>query len=285
MRSVALLIVGALIGIVLAASGLLENKNNLLNASSAVAEVNGISISQAQYSSITAAVASEKKTPLIAEDHDFFLQKLIDEELLVQRGQELGLLQLNSVIRNDIVQAVMASIIAENAMQEVSDSDLEGFYKKHRAFFSPATKIHLRQMKFTERSVAESARLALVNGEGFLEVNLKLADKALLSIPDTLLPLNSLRKYIGPSMLMLVSKLEVAQYSQPILHQEKWYVFFVVEKELATAPPLSEITDVVRSEHKRRSDEQAFRDYVEWLRKRADVQRMPTAELQSLIAR
>ena len=129
MQSIILLFMGACIGVLLAASGLLANDESLALVSESVADVNGILIAQNQYERVVKAVSAEKKTALVAADYELILQQLIDEELLVQRGQELGLLQLNRVIRHDIVQAVMASMIADKATQQVSDADLEAFYE------------------------------------------------------------------------------------------------------------------------------------------------------------
>lgn len=283
MRANILFLIGAISGVLLAATGLLEEQNQLSLSTGTVAEVNGTAISQAQYTSIVKGIAEEKKNTLQPSDYEFILQRIIDEELLVQQGYELGLLELNSVVRNEIVKAVTASIIAKNSAQTPSSTDLESFYQQHKAFFQPPTQLHIKHMKFAAKSQAEQAYSQLLKGNDFDEVKTEHAIASILNIPDTLLPVNDLVKYIGPTLMEEVSDYESGKLYPPVQQNDQWHLLAVVDKSLGEPPPLQELTQIVRNEYQRRSNEEAFKEYLIWLRKKADIQSLDSSQLEALI--
>lgn len=280
MRSTILLLMGTLFGIGLAASGLLGESSELSLNAGAVAAVNNIEISAEQYNALVDAVAAEKKTDLVDEDYQFLLQKLIDEELIVQRGEELGFLQLNSVVRNGMVQAVINSITAEVAGDEVDDQTLAEFYQENQSFFLAPTKFRVTQLKFEEKNRAEIALKELQDGADYHGIKKEYAESEILKIPNILLPMNTLREYIGPTLLEAVNKVQAGEVSPLVFHQDKWHLFIVHQKLLAQPPEFEAIKEVVRVEYNRKRDEQAFRKYVEWLRQRAEVDLMEVDQLK-----
>lgn len=283
MRANLLFVLGAITGVILAATGLLDNKNHLALGSGTVAEVNGTAISEAQYVTIVQAIAEEKKNSLEPKEYEFILQRIIDEELLVQQGYDLGLLQLNSVIRNEVVKAVTASIIAKNSGETPTRDELENFYNQHKAFFQPATKLHISHMKFKEEAKAIEAYSLLQRGEDFDEVKAQLANQTILSIPDALLPVNDLVKYVGPTLVEKAALQEELKLYPPIQQNQDWHLLVVQNRAIGEALPLDQITQVVATEYQRRSDEEAFREYLKWLRNRASVQSVETEQLQELL--
>lgn len=288
LRSNILLALGVVVGIALAASGLLDSKNNLSLGEKA-ADVNGIAIMQSQLESITSAIANNKKQALTKEEYQFILQKLIDEELLVQRGQELGLLQLNSVLRNNMVQAVNASVVSENASLTPSDDELKKFYNENKNYFRPTSKIHFLHMNFSNKDQADIALQALADGKSFLDVKQQFSEKEIANIPSGLLSLATIRQYFGPSLTELITQLPIHEVSALIPSNNgqhtSWYLFYVFEKELAEIPNFEAIQDVVLNEFKRQQNEQTIHDYVLWLRKRASIETLSETELEKLMKR
>jgi hypothetical protein len=287
MRANILLLFGALIGIILAASGLLEDKSASAVQSESVAEVNGVYLPTDQFTTIAKGISEKKSSSLENKEYQYILQKLIDEELLVQRGQELGLLQLNSVVRNTLIQAVTTAIISENSGINISDNKLEEFYEENKNYFKPANKINVRHIKFNDKANAQNALKALRHGTSFENVKATYAENEIIKIPKGLLPLSSLRQYFGPTLTETLAGLPFQQYSSLIEHKTSgtiaWYIFYIQEKALAEAPALNDIKTVVETEYLRQLNEKTISDYIAWLRKRANIEKLSTDELKTLI--
>src|SRR5687768_11054675 len=103
-RALLWLVLGAATGVVCAAIGLLlsgEGERSL--PANAAASVNGTVIRLEEYDRAVAAFASDRRAPIGAEDRRHVLDRMLDEELLVQRGLELGLARHDRRVRGDIV--------------------------------------------------------------------------------------------------------------------------------------------------------------------------------------
>ena len=53
---------------------------------------------------------------------------MIDEELLIQRGIDLGMIENDSEIRSSIIQKMITSIISETDDLRISRQNLQDFY-------------------------------------------------------------------------------------------------------------------------------------------------------------
>src|SRR5690349_13984703 len=111
----ALLVLGLVVGIVAAASGLLVGAPSAQLPPQAVALVNGRPILRDAWLRAVAAVATERREALTDADQRHILDRLVDEELLVQHGLALGLPESDGRLRSTLVQEVMAATGAERA--------------------------------------------------------------------------------------------------------------------------------------------------------------------------
>ena len=87
-----LLTLGALTGLLLAAFGLVETGPSTKKSlpENVIARVGEHFILKERYLQILNDLATDKRTPLSADDRQFAFDRLIDEELLIMRGIELG---------------------------------------------------------------------------------------------------------------------------------------------------------------------------------------------------
>src|SRR5688572_20896614 len=100
-----LLAAGLVTGAALAAAGLVAPGRSLPDG--AVARVNDRLIQRDEWLRAVAAVASERRTPLTDADQRHILERLVDEELLVQHGRALGLVEHDGRLRDTLVSEVM----------------------------------------------------------------------------------------------------------------------------------------------------------------------------------
>ena len=277
-----LLVAGAALGIVLAACGLLSSRTGGARAmrDDAVANVNGQPIGLTEYRRALAGLANDRRDGISETDRRRVLGRLIDEELLIQRGLELGLAHSDRRIRSDLTAAVIAAAVAERRDSVPPESDVEAFYAAHPDTFATPARLRLRQMFFrvsepeAEPGVVERAREAARRaraGEAFAALHAEIGDTEVSPLPDTLLPPAKLLDYLGPTALRTALSLARGEVSEPVRSGQGVHVLWLVEREETVARPLAEVRSEVASELTRRRDEEALRGYLDRLRAAARI--------------
>ena len=277
-----LLGLGAGLGIILAATGLVDVKrtNGSLPPRGAAALVNGELIRSEDFARTLAGVAADRRDGVDGQQRRQVLDRLIDEELLVQRGIELGLARNDRKVRADLTAAVIASVVTQTEDVEPTPPQLQTFYDENRAFFTRPGRLRLRQVFIDPakdgdegaaraRAVAASRRLRA--GESFDVVHSALGDLEVSPLPDALLPAEKLVDYLGPTVLTKALGLVAGEVSEPIHSGTGYHVVQIVERQPDETPPLGEIRPQVVAEFQRRAGDQALRAYLDDLRARAHV--------------
>ena len=80
---------------------------------SVVARVNHVDIASSEYEKALSMLASEKRDPLTDQDRVLVLERLIEEELLVQHGLSVGLVRREQRLRGNVIQSLITSITVE----------------------------------------------------------------------------------------------------------------------------------------------------------------------------
>jgi parvulin-like peptidyl-prolyl isomerase len=277
-RALWLLAAGVALGLASAAFGLLRDGGSRL-PSDAVATVNGEPIPKDEYERTLAAFAADRRAPLDGEDRVHVLDRMIDEELLVQRALELGLARHDRRVRADLTSALIASVVSEAEERSPDARELEAFYAEHRDFFARPGRLRVRQVLVRAGADAAAAQARagqavarLRAGEALARVAAELGDPEDAPLPDALLPPVKLREYLGPTALRTLLALGAGEVSEPVRTEAGWRVLVLAEREEEYAPPLGEIEEQVRAEWVRRQGERALREYLDELRRRADVE-------------
>ena len=172
-----LLLVGAALGAALSAYGIAARRAPAPTVPpGAVAVVDAAVISRADLDRALAAVASDRRAGrLTADDPTRVLDRLIDEELLVQRALELGLAARDPAIRAQLSGAMIDVIAARGHAQAgaATDAELRAFYDENAAFFrrAPALRVEAATYRGPEALArARAAHAALSGGAGWGEV-------------------------------------------------------------------------------------------------------------------
>ena len=109
-----LLLAGASVGVLLGAlSALSDQSNELYLSANAVASVNHQQIRLAEYQRALGLFASDKRELLTEDDRSLVLQRLIDEELLIQHGITSGLIRTDMAVRSAALESVLAGLMIE----------------------------------------------------------------------------------------------------------------------------------------------------------------------------
>jgi peptidylprolyl isomerase len=286
MRAEWLLAAGAVIGLGTAAASLLWAPGAAGTLpSGAVARVNGSLIRGEELERVLAVLATDRRTPLTDADRTRVLDRLIEEELLVQHALALGLARSDRRVRADLVSAVLGSLAAANDGYAPDDDEVLRFYEANRDYFAGPGRLHVRQVfvavdgagEEAARSRAQRAAERMRAGEAIEAVRSELGSPEVAPLPDTLLPPAKLREYVGPTALLAALDLEPGQSSAPVRSAQGWHVLALVEREPGGAPPLAEIAPQVRAELRRREDDRVLREQLDQLRAEADVVVAPVA--------
>jgi hypothetical protein len=196
-----------------------------------------------------AAVASERRTPLTEADRRHILDRLIDEELLVQHGVELGLVEQDARLRSTLVSEVMqAAVLA--AWAEPDEAALRAYYEQHRERFAPAARLRVQAWRLD----ASGARAPFEP-----------------AVPDALLPLAKLRAYLGPALAEAALALQPGEASARLDSSGTRVVLQLAERQAGAAPPFETVREAVRAEFRRRADEDAVRELLAELRGRTPI--------------
>jgi parvulin-like peptidyl-prolyl isomerase len=282
-RSQSLLVAGAALGVVLAACGLLVSRQNRARAigDAVVATVNGQPISATTYRRALAGLANDRRDDVTPSDRRRVLQRLVDEELLVQRGLELGLARSDRRVRGDLSSAVIAAVLAGRRDAAPSAADVDAFFVAHRDTFASPGLLHVQQIFFrvseSSREIATSDRAREATrraraGESFAALRAELGDAEISPLPDTALPPGKLLDYLGPTALRAALALGVGEVSEPVRSGQGVHVLRLVERQDAGARPLEDVRAEATAELTRRRDEEALRGALDGLRAAARIE-------------
>jgi hypothetical protein len=273
-----LLALGAGAGLVAAGGSLLVGGERL--GPGTVARVNHVEIRGEDHERAVAALAADRRTPPGPAERRRVLDRLVDEELLVQRGLALGLARHDRQVRAHLTQAVIAGVVAEARALAPTDAELLAFLEAHRGLFTQPGRLRVRQVFCRAPGPAEdAATLArageaarrLRAGEAPAQVESMMGDPPPVPLPDALLAPAKLEQYLGPTALAAALGLATGAISDPVRSASGYHVLQLVERHADASPPLAEIRAQVVAEYRRRAGERALRAYLGELRARADV--------------
>lgn len=245
-------VAGVVAGLALAAAGLAGAPVRGGVPDGAVAVVGGTPILRSDYDRALAAVAGARRD---VDDgvRRKVLDRLIDEELLVQRGLELGLAERDPRVRADLGAAVIDLVTARAEAAPPSEADLRAFYADHRDEFARPPLIHVRQRFFRAADAAQPSPPPV-------------------PVPDAPIPLSRLADLLGPTAARAAAAAPVGATTARVRSALGWHELTVVDRRERDIPPYADIADEVAAAYRRRAGERALRAFLDRARARAGVQ-------------
>ena len=220
-----------------------------------------------------------KIATLDAETRSRLLERMLDEELLLQRGVELGLHRFEPTARRAIVAALIASVTADAEAIEPDLERLRDFYAENMGLFKRPGRISLdaafvstevRPDAQAHRMAQEIARRLRV-GDPFDEVQTTLADLPVAKLPRGPLSIETVRQYLGPTLAQVANRLAVAEVSDPTRGSSGYFVLRLRDRDPGEVAKFDVILEQVRAEYLRRQGEAGLRDYLAGLREAAEI--------------
>ena len=145
MNNKLILFFGILIGLFIVLYGVIV-PNQKLEEPNSIVSVNGHPIYQTDLDLALQALSMNKRNEVNEEDKRNVLERLIDEQLLLQRGLEIDLPQTEGMVRKSIVNSMIDKIVVEGQLFSVPEDTLIEFYESNKDFFSGHSEVHIKKL-------------------------------------------------------------------------------------------------------------------------------------------
>src|SRR5690606_22347167 len=152
------------------------------------------------------ALENDSRNAITPDRERDVLERLIEEELLVQHGVDLGLAETDFAARRALVQSVLALAVAERSGAEPSEEELRRFYRENAGFFAPAPRFSASVVFLggaSDSARIDRVRAALADGGDAAQ----LGDPMAVQIPRGALPETEWRRLIGAEAARVASTL------------------------------------------------------------------------------
>jgi parvulin-like peptidyl-prolyl isomerase len=287
MKTSWLLGIGMVLSAVLAAVGAFR-PHCTLPSDGVVARVNCKAITEQELSLALARLGNN--TANSPQQRREVLNYMIDQELLVQRGVTIGLLQSDHTVRKAVAMTVIDNIVAGVLAKEPSAEELRTFYDSHQAVFTMPARIHVQHIFVADSDPAESrvraeqAAAVLRTGENFAEVLQRYGNEYPATLPAALVPVAVVQRQLGPTLAETVLALREGEVSLPIPSATGYHVFRVLAREREQVQPYDTVKAEVKAEFLHRQRDQELQQQLDRLRAQAIVVLSPKAPRLDIVA-
>lgn len=262
------LALGSLAGLIMAGYGLLRQADVGSDLPvSALARVNDVLISRDNYERALARLADESTDALTLERRAWMLERLIEEELLVQRGLELGMARSDGAVRNAIVNSLIASVTGEADAANPTDEQLEQHLADNADRFSFVDKVAVEGWQSDDEAVAQGFATMLRDNNDPVTTD---EIRKIPDLPAALMPIENLRDYLGPGIAAATVELPIGS-SAVFARRGRWIVVRVLKKESEVVTDLSSIRNQVIIDYRRSLADETLQRYLDDLRNKAKV--------------
>jgi hypothetical protein len=259
-----LLGLGALLGLIIAGFGILRQAPEASALpDDTLARVNDTFIGRDLYERTAARLPG---LPDANPDADV-LQMLIDDELLIQRGVELGMMNSDLAVRQAVIDSLVASVTAEADTADPTDAELQAYLAENADRFSYVAKISIEAWQSDREPAAQALIEKLRAGEEVATVD---AIDRMADLPAGLIPLEVAVDYVGPGIASTAATMPAGS-SAVFARRGRWLVVRLLEKELSAATDLDAIRNRVLIDYRRNMADETLRSYIDGLRERASI--------------
>lgn len=273
------LLAAALFGLLLALlTGGLSDRQRLSEAG-AIARINDRHIDRTEFAAAYQALLADKSKAPTEADKRLVLDRLVEEELLVQRGLEIGLLEGDASVRKTVAMAVIEFVLAQSGSDALSETNLRAFYRDNKARFTPASRLQIAQIFVPYDETDEAAtimrldeiRTALRGGVDFAAVAGQYGTEILPALPRVMLTPAKMSEYLGPELTEAAARLPQGAISDALAGPTGWHFLKVIRNQPGRAPAFETIRPQIVDALRRSRDDKALREYLAWLKNRADI--------------
>lgn len=267
-----LLLLASIIGTFLAIYSIMEtNKNFSSLPDNIIATVNDKIIPSDKYQTIINLIQNDKRDELTKADREMALDRIIEEELLVQYAYKNGFLEADDLLRKSIVRSVVDSIVEQALSVVPAEQDLLKFYEANRQTFVIDEKYRVVILSSKNRSDIDEGKVIWQSNYDLtlLRQTFKSIDR--LDIPTGFISKIRLGTLIGPLLRDKVLSLQVGETSQTLKTIYGYSIVTLVDKKDRVIPEFKEISEIVLQEYKRQQREEILEELLKDLKRQSDI--------------
>ena len=265
-----------------------QNDQVLLQERKAVAIVNEVSITEDQFLKYAINLGADVEEENDTEILELILERMIEEELLVQRGLELNLHIKDIQVRKEIIEQVINFII-QVEKNDPSDDELKEYFKKNMKKYESNESIHIDTI-FIKSLDQESQFLGseydyktledkfdqiyqAIEIKNFSEVKKDYNQKTFFEIPNKLLKIKDCKQYLGPTICKTLSSFEKGYVTEPLFYQNGFYIIKLINH---VRPNIDQsfyesIKEKVLFDYQNEKDDVNFKDYIQYLKDKSEI--------------
>ena len=262
--------VAASLAICLLFSGSDTSINWMAQPVSELVRVNNNFITQDQLTQALRKFTALKGAEPSTDETQQVLQRLIDDELLIQRGEQLLLPETDPGLRKLIVQSLIQQIVNSDQHPLIDDNQLRAFYHSHRAVFEQPQRRKLAVIIFDHQSDAVAARRALTKGATVHDIKTNYSATC-IELPQVLLPRNAIQTYLGSHLTNVALGLHQGEISPPIRQGSTFYLIQSIDIQPTYVPTFAQAREQVLGEYKQRQRDQLLSDALNNFRSQASI--------------
>ena len=267
-----LLLLASIIGTFLAIYSIMEtNKNFSSLPDNIIATVNDKIIPSDKYQTVINLIQNDKRDELTKADREMALDRIIEEELLVQYAYKNGFLEADDLLRKSIVRSVVDSIVEQALSVVPAEQDLLKFYETNRQTFAIDEKYRVVILSSKNRSDIDEGKVIWQSNYDLtlLRQTFKSIDR--LDIPTGFISKIRLGTLIGPLLRDKVLSLQVGETSETLKTIYGYSIVTLVDKKDRVIPEFKEISEIVLQEYKRQQREEILEELLKDLKRQSDI--------------
>ena len=238
----------------------------------AIARVGEKEISRQRFEEIIRVLDEQSNSELTLEKKNLIRERLIDEELLIQRAIELDLVRNDSLVKGNVIQTMFQYIIKSKELAEPSEAELKEYFIKEKNYFSSGKRYKLKNYTFRNLNDAEMARSFLIqsNFEKFLKL---VETKNTIDLPNAFLTPQKIRDYLGPMVLEELPSLEKGGFSNIFEINQVPSIIICIDFLLDNNPKFEEIIEQIKNKFIRDREDNLVKEYIENLRNFYEIEK------------
>ena len=238
----------------------------------AIARVGEKEISRQRFEEIIKVLDDQSNSELTLEKKNLIRERLIDEELLIQRAIELDLIRNDSLVKGNVIQTMFQYIINSSELDEPSEIELRDYFNKEKNYFSSGKRYKLRNYTFRNLGDAEIARNSLTqnNFENFLKL---VETENAIDLPNVFLTPQKIRDYLGPKILEELPSLEKGGFSNIFEINQVPSIVICIDILLDNNPKFEEIIEQIKNKFLRDREDSLVKEYIDNLRNFYEIEK------------
>ena len=267
-----LLLFASIIGTLLAIYSIMDsNKNFSSLPNDVVAIVNDKIIPSERYQTVIQLIENDKRDGLTDIDRKMALERIIEEELLVQYAYQNGFLEADDLLRKSIVRSVVDSIV-EQSISVIPDKNiLRDFYQDNLPVFTLDEQYRIVILSSQDRSDITAAKQIWQQSYDIQKLENEIESIRQLEIPSGFISKLRLGTLIGPLLREVVLSIRIGETSKPIETIYGYSIVTLIDKKNKIVPEYSEIQEVVLQEFRRRQREDILDELLIDLKRQSDI--------------